>query len=46
VELYNIYKESKPTCCTILLLFVVRYPTCFGQVFGHRQGVTCINIST
>ena len=34
-----IHKESKPTFCTIYaFLFLVRSPTCFGQVYWPFSG--------
>jgi len=33
MQLYYIHKGNKPTFCTILLLFVVRYPTFLGQIY-------------
>jgi hypothetical protein len=44
----NLHKESKPTCCTILFfLFLVRFPTCFGQIYWHSSGILmqrCFNV--
>jgi len=35
----NIHKESKPTCCTILLLIFVRSTVCFGQIDWLSSGI-------
>jgi len=47
MQLYYIHKESKPTCCTILLLFVVTPPACFSQIYWPSSDIHmqwCFNL--
>jgi len=34
----RLQRESKPTCCTILLIFFVRYRICFNQIYWPSSG--------
>jgi len=34
----ELHEESKPTFCTIVLLFVVSSPKCFGETYWSSSG--------